>query len=967
MTLRKLVPLFLLLLLFMQLDSNADNPVHVEIIHNAYAVNMPAHHGLEKLSQALDAKKISVEHLVRPATAICDYYILAGLSSEENRSTQLLQEMGLPLPDKTESLLIRKTTFNGKPALLLCGADEVGLMYAALDVAKRISWSKDSKNLFAYVVDAAEAPDVQERAVSTGTFQRRYFEQRLHDLRYWEAYFDMMAENRLNQFLLIFGYKNNQYREPEFTAPVYPNFFDVDEYPYVKMSNVTAKQQEKNRVALKKIIALAHERGIEFGVGLWDQIARNKEYRSIVRDDIDAPADLPANIIWGLSKKNLIPYTKLAIREFFHTFPEIDLVQFRMHWEAGVSGDVALAFWKEIFHILKEECPDIKIEARAKNVPDETLYDGVATGADFRVTTKHWMEHMGQPFHPTHINKDNQLDRRHGYADLLRYPKRYGFKWRVWTGGTTRIFLWGDPDWVKLFAKGSHLYDAKGFEFNEPLYFKMNGSKHDAEVSDLLNPEHQYTTYEFERYWHYYQLMGRVSYNPATSSDLWEMEFSHRFGKEAGPLLMKGLHQASKVLPRIVSASFLYSRFPSEMGWAELQRMGDLKHFAENSRPSDIQQFASPMEEAERILRGEFSVRRHPSQSSDWFSQTSSRILADVEQAEKFIGTHRSKEYISTITDLKMLAYLASYHASRLQAAIQYNLYSKTGDLVSFDKALEFESQAVEAYGIVVEEAGTIYNSQLDFGSNPELFPGHWNKEHQRLQEELGLLRLDRQAIQTYNKEELFVAHIPVQRAHLKEPIRIAATVRPEKSIKSARVLFATEGNAFQSIDMKFTDEGICSAEIPNPGNEGHQQYYLEIADTSGETKYLPESGAESPYAVIVSNDREAPVVAVDRIATAKLHKELKVSAQVADPSGVQLVSLRYRRVSQFEDYQSAQMVYSVSSGKYEAVVPASFFDGKYDVMYFVEAMDTKGNGCMVPDMENETPYVVVRLDRQEN
>jgi hypothetical protein len=32
--------------------------------------------------------------------------------------------------------------------------------------------------------------------------------------------------------------------------------------------------------------------------------------------------------------------------------------------------------------------------------------------------------------------------------------------------------------------------------------------------------------------------------------------------------------------------------------------------------------------------------------------------------------------------------------------------------------------------------------------------------------------------------------------------------------------------------------------------------------------------------------------------------------------------------------------------------------------MYFIEAMDTAGNGRIYPDLEVETPYIVVRLQR---
>lgn len=938
----------------------------VEVITPAFEENSPAGNGLEKLSAVLSSKLTEVRQALTPSDEATDFYIIAGVSSEDNTASQLVREMKWSLPAEKEALLIKKTTYKDKPALILCGADEVGLMYAALDVAKRISWSDGATDIFEYVKDASESPDVKERAVSIGTFNRNYFEQRLYDSLYWEKYFDMMAESRLNQFVLIFGYKNNQYQEPNFVAPVYPNFFDVSEFPRVKMSNMTVEQQQKNTAALKKMMAIAHSRGIEFGVGLWDQIDRNPRFREMVKSDVDMPGDLPANIIWGLTKENLIPYTKIAMRRFFQTFPEVDLVQFRMHWESGISGEVALKFWKETFNIIKEEIPNAKIEARAKDVPDETLYDGVATGMDFRVATKHWMEQMGLPYHPTHINRDNQFDRRHGYADMLRYPKRYGFKWRVWSGGTTRLFHWGDPDWVKAFAQGSHLYDAKGFEFNEPLYFKMNGSKHDAQVSELLNPEYKYYEHEFERYWHYYQLMGRIGYNPNTPADLWEMEFTSRFGAEAGPLLMKGLHQASKVLPRIVTASYLYPRFMSPQGWPELQRMEDLKHFAKHAISSDIQQFTSPKEEADQTLNGAFTVKRNSTQVSAWFSETSKSILSKAEQAEQMIGENPTKEFISTVADLKMLAHLAAYHAHRLKAAIQYNFYTSTGDLVSYDRAIVFETQAVEAYGKMVAAAGDIYNKQLDFGSNKKLFPGHWSNEHQQLMNELEVLKQERKSASDSLAKRSLLTHVPVLKVSPKKPLSISATLLPQTKIKSAQVMYAASGNDFNSINLSVSD-GIGFAEILALGEEGTLQYYLAIEYENGKKDYLPKTGAASPYTVIVSNDQEAPRVEMDIISAAPLETKLKISASVTDQSGLDQVILRYRRVTQFEDYQSARMSFNGVSGKYEADIPAEFFDGKYDVMYFIEAMDTKGNGRMYPDLAEETPpYVMVHLNRDE-
>jgi hypothetical protein len=292
---------YFLTLVILIFQSCENQPQKVQIIIPTYHKSSPSKHGLTKLNQALDSLNVEVNVFPNTNTSKSDYYIFAGLSSKRNKASQMLESMDVVLPKEKEALLIKKTTYNNKPALILCGGGEVGLMYAYLDVAKRMSWSKNPENLFEYVKEASETPNVKERAVSAGTFHRRYFEQKLHDTKYWEAYFDMMAENRLNQFLLIFGYKNNQMKEPNFMAPAYPNFFNVDGYPFVKIKNVTEQQQKQNTASLKKVIEIAHSRGIEFGVGLWDQIERDKRYKAMVSVEGDVPDNLPDNIIWGLT------------------------------------------------------------------------------------------------------------------------------------------------------------------------------------------------------------------------------------------------------------------------------------------------------------------------------------------------------------------------------------------------------------------------------------------------------------------------------------------------------------------------------------------------------------------------------------------------------------------------------------------------------------------------------------------
>jgi hypothetical protein len=263
-------------------------------------------------------------------------------------------------------------------------------------------------------------------------------------------------------------------------------------------------------------------------------------------------------VVWGVTEKNLTPYTKAALEKLVRQVPEVDAIQFRMHDESGLKNREQGDFWRNVFQVMKQHAPNVRFDARAKGLPDSVIDDGLNQGVKLRITTKYWMEQMGMPFHSTHINRQNQFDRRHSYADLLRYPQRYKMHWRLWNGGTSRVLLWGDPEYARRFAESTHLYDGDGFEVNEPLCTKMEAQPHDMKPFDLLSPKYRYYDYEFERYWHFFQAFGRMGYNPDTPAEVWQREFQQRFGAEAAPFIEQGLHRASWILPRIVAACYPY-------------------------------------------------------------------------------------------------------------------------------------------------------------------------------------------------------------------------------------------------------------------------------------------------------------------------------------------------------------------------------------------------------------------------
>ncbi|UCD49292.1 MAG: hypothetical protein JSW27_17385 [Phycisphaerales bacterium] len=917
----------------------------------------PAEHGLDVLTKALQARGLFVQRLTRIEPDAAEFWIVAGVAPDHQTVVDRLSVLNSPRPAGPQALVVQRAAIEGKPALIICGSDACGLMYAGLDIADRISWSEDPADPFAHVQNAREKPYVRERAVSMYTMQRTYFESRLYDESYWQKYFDMLARNRINGFVVIFGYENGG-----FMAPPYPYFFDVPEFPGVKLIGITPEQQKRNVKAFKRMIEIAHSRGIEFTAGIWDHIYRGGVQGGGIVGASEQAGKKVEGLVWGVTAENLASYNKAALRQFLEVFPEIDALQLRMHGESGLRRGEMGRFWHEVFGMIKQMRPTIRVDTRAKELPDAIIDDGLAQGLRLRVATKYWMEQMGLPFHPTHVNPQNQHDRRHGYADLLRYPQRYRVHWRLWNGGTTRFLLWGDPEYVRRFAESTRVYDSDSFEVNEMLATKMLGEPHETKVFDLLTPAYRYYDHEFERYWHFYQVWGRVGYNPDTPREIWKREFQRRFGPEAGPALMKALHCASKVLPRIVAASYPYRYFPTTRGWAEMMRMNDLSSFAE-AEGSDVQQFMNMRDHARSIIAGTDTAMRRPTETSTWLQRTSDEIFSNVNRAEGEIGQARNAEFISTITDLRILANLADYHAHRLNAGVHYNLFKLTGDLFAFDAALACESQAVEAWQRIVQVASDVYSENLAFGVQRVGFSRHWEEELDKLRNDLEKLRQERGGAHLRLEGEApRIAHVPLRYSNPHQPPPICATVDSDAPLIEVRVGFSSEKGKWDFVEMQETGQWQYQAAVPMM-EAGEVRYFIEAKDSQGRVQCIPSTGEDRPFVVTVTADHEPPQVALGRPEQASPGKGLEVTADVWDPSGIKSVRLRYRHMTQFEDYQTEEMLRNPDTGLWSAVIPESFVDPKWDLMYFVEAIDKVGNGKMYPDMETEIPYVIVGVE----
>jgi hypothetical protein len=203
------------------------------------------------------------------------------------------------------------------------------------------------------------------------------------------------------------------------------------------------------------------------------------------------------------------------------------------------------------------------------------------------------------------------------------------------------------------------------------------------------------------------------------------------------------------------------------------------------------------------------------------------------------------------------------------------------------------------------------------------------------------------------------VAHVPVRKAAPGADLAVRATV--DDTAARVRLVYGSAEGGFAVAAMTPAGALRYRAAIPAARVAPGLRYFIEAEDSAGRCGRYPARGA---VAVTVSADDQPPSVKHVPVVSAPAGKPIRITADVEDPSGVKWVRLRYRAVNQHQDYRTLPMLPTGEKNEYRAEVPSAEINPRWDFMYLIETMDNAGNGRVWPDLERETPYVVVKLAR---
>jgi len=854
------------------------------------------------------------------------------------------------------------------------GGDLRGLMYGLLEAAEHI-------RAYGRILPARGKPSTPIRGIRRFVHNQDLEEDWYLSREYWRDYIRMLARNRFNRLNLVFAHQTN------YMVPPYPYWVNLEDYPNVLVPGLPESDRKRNLETLCFIAKAAADHAVNFTLGIWQHNAQPNQ----------------APTVQGLTPQNIGPYSQAALKRVLQSCPAIRSVQFRTNAESGILRDKQVEFFRDhVFRALRETGRLVTLDLRGWRMDEGMLEAATGAGIPMRLSSKYWAEHLGRPYQPAKTIPN------YSYMDFLRRPnpgasntsRPYRFFWELWSLGSHRLLLWGDPGYVKRAIPTLTMSDSAGFEIDAPLAQKGFGNrpgKWGIFAADQKNRKSW--NWDFERYWFFYQSWGRLTYDPKTKDRLWLNELKRRFG-DAAPDVLQAYQTASRVLSEIVSANM---PDPNMYMWPEINP-GGLMELYRNTLPSDPRMIASFEESVRLRSEEEPSAKQQPAETASLLQALAQEIDNSIVKVSSVIGADHS-EWRGTEPDFRVLAHLARFHGHRQTAALRLTEFYETGERESLQVARHDLEAALKVWEELAEFTSGLYPLDMVYGPEDH---GHWKDKLPYIRHDLNSLderewlldrfghidfgfdfgpalnsRLYRYAVEprftgatagmSYDErlgygwvtdaERRETSGIVINRGKLR------ATARNPKNLPE-NLLFGdwVEGAGAQVFRVRTGDgEFLVSYLLPD-GNATTMPMnatngVLDITFPVEEWKVCglivkssePESGAAIPPAA-KRPPRPTITHTLPRRITAGT--DLILNLRVSPATSFDKVRLHYRPANQLAHFQSLD-----TEGPYpKFIIPGDELSAEWDMMYYFEVLREDGSGWFHPDPVVRTPYYVLKV-----
>lgn len=589
--------------------------------------------------------------------------------------------------------------------LTIAGGDQRGVIYGTLALVEQLGNGTRLEKVEQY----SESPALEFRAIkfnlpwdsyrSSSALAQHY--ETVRDAQYWEAFLDMMADNRFNALTLW-----NLHPFPYMIMPT--NFPEASPF--------SEEELAEWRQLYQAIFGMARERGIDTYLINWN---------ILVSQELAEAHDLGGNNHYPYYKGEadtsevVKRYTRESVTQVLDEYPDLTGFGFSFGEQMGGMMPAERQQWMEdtVIAGMRDANRPVRMIYRVPFSAD--LGQGGSTDRATEELTRSAIEALDDFVEPiwveikfnwSHTHSTPKLVKVHGgelddtYFSPL--PENYRVAWMA-RNEDVYALRWGVADFIR-----EHL----AMNGNEPYvggYFV--GSENYIPARDYFTATEQPVDwqYAFERQWLFYKLWGRLLYDPSTPDSVFEAEFVRRYGESARPLLeayalasATQLHYASAVDS---SWDFtLYGEGMMVLGSADGQAM---------VQPMSLERLIkqptfdpSYLSVADYVMRNETGEPFEdgtvtPVQLAQLLENNAERALGLVDD----IDTSENLSLLHEVIDVKAWANLGLYFAEQLRSAVAIQESRTTGNQERAEQAIEHMDRALGYWDEVVAVTRPFY------------------------------------------------------------------------------------------------------------------------------------------------------------------------------------------------------------------------------------------------------------------
>lgn len=587
----------------------------------------------------------------------------------------------------------------------IAGGDGTGMVYAALTVAEDVA---NGVKLEAIKTSSGK-PQMQLRAIK---FDMPWDTYRHHlsldqhyntcrDPKYWEAFLDMMADNRLNSLTL--------WNLHPFTYMIRPK-----NYPLATPFN--AQELKEWQTLFKGIFKMAKERGIDtylvpFNIFFSKEFAQNYAVQKPnLEHDFFVDGDTSA-----LVKK----YTRECVAQVLQEYPDLDGIGFTLGEGMGGMTPQQREDWMTETYIagMRDAGRPVKLIHRIP-FSSTTGSLGVTSVETEIMTRKTIEEQAAMPFikgpiwadlkyNWSHPFSTTKLIKVHGgklFDTYFRQPANFKISW---TARNEDVFClrWGVPQFIREHVKANSQPYTGGYIIGSESY--IPGKDYFTNPSIKVNWK-----YAFERQWLYYKMWGRLLYDSNTPDKVFSSEFVRRYGA-AGKNLLAASSLAGKTL--LATGKFFDSTYDLTLyGEGMMGQFGKDK----NMRYIDVDnQIKRPvLDSTASISIADYVAAINSGKKIDPAKVTPLMIADELErdckkalELVKNVNTSNNTGLMFEVADIKTWANMGLNMAERMRGGVALQMYRTKGGEDNKQKAISHLTNALTYWKNVAAITRPIY------------------------------------------------------------------------------------------------------------------------------------------------------------------------------------------------------------------------------------------------------------------